>query len=165
MTDEPQQEDEEKFSEKEKRRWAELEEEERTGLPPNKGHVEGELALADESSLKESKADKADVNSNRQSKSMSKPPYASDSFPQDINNKIAKLKIVIDHIDSPRNYARDLIHELARDFDERELCERARISRKIKEILEDKIKAGKITKEWISECLPDEYKRKYTKGK
>src|SRR5215831_7707053 len=78
--------------------------------------------------------------------------YSSNSFPKDIKNIITKLRITVDHIDSPRNYARDLIHELARQFDEKRLCERGRISRKIKEILEDKIRVGKITKEWISEC-------------
>jgi hypothetical protein len=89
----------------------------------------------------------------------------SNSFPQDIKNIITKLRITVDHIDSPRNYARDLIHELARQLDERRLCERGRISIKIKEILKDKIQAGRITKEWISECLPEDYKRKYIKTK
>jgi hypothetical protein len=89
----------------------------------------------------------------------------SNSFPQDIKNIITKLRITVDHIDSPRNYARDLIHELARQLDERRLCERGHISIKIKEILKDKIQVGKITKEWISECLPEDYKRKYTKSK
>jgi len=89
----------------------------------------------------------------------------SNSFPQDIKKIITKLRVTVDHIDSPRNYARDLIHELARQLDERRLCERGRISIKIKEILKDKIQAGKITKEWISECLPEDYKRKYIKTK
>ena len=40
-----------------------------------------------------------------------------DSFPQDIKNIITRLRITVDHIDSPRNYARDLIHELARLLD------------------------------------------------
>src|SRR5215472_9675665 len=91
--------------------------------------------------------------------------YSSNSFPQVIKNIIARLRITVDHIDSPRNYARDLIHELARQLDERRLCERGRISIKIKEILKDKIQVGKITKEWISECLPEDYKRKYIKTK
>jgi hypothetical protein len=89
----------------------------------------------------------------------------SNSFPQDINNIITKLRITVDHIDSPRNYARDLIHELARQLDERKLCERGRISIKIKEILEDKIHAGKVTERWIRKCLPPEYKREYAKDK
>jgi hypothetical protein len=88
-----------------------------------------------------------------------------DSFPQDIKSIITKLRITVDHIDSPRNYARDLIHELARQLDERRLCERGRISIKIKEILEDKIHAGKVTERWIRKCLPPEYKREYAKDK
>jgi len=36
------------------------------------------------------------------------------------------------------------------------------VSRKIKEILKDKISEGKITAKWIEDCLPPEYKRKYT---
>jgi hypothetical protein len=91
--------------------------------------------------------------------------YSSNSFPQDIKNIITKLRITVDHIDSPRNYARDLIHELARQFDEKRLCERGRISIKIKEILEDKIRAGKVTERWIRKCLPPEYKREYIKDK
>jgi len=88
-----------------------------------------------------------------------------DSFPQDIKSIITKLRITIDHIDSPRNYVRDLIHELARQLDERRLCERGRISIKIKEILEDKIHTGKVTERWIRKCLPPEYKREYIKDK
>src|SRR5215470_17213983 len=88
-----------------------------------------------------------------------------DSFPQNIKKIITKLRITVDHIDSPRNYARDLIHELARQLDERRLCERGRISIKIKEILKDKIQAGKVTERWIRKCLPPEYKREYAKDK
>jgi hypothetical protein len=91
--------------------------------------------------------------------------HSSNSFPQDIKNIITRLRITVDHIDSPRNYARDLIHELARQLDERRLCERDCISIKIKEILEDKIHAGKITERWIRKCLPQEYKREYAKDK
>ena len=91
--------------------------------------------------------------------------HSSNSFPQDIKNIITKLRITVDHIDSPRNYARDLIHELARQLDERRLYERGRISIKIKEILEDKIHEGKVTERWIRKCLPPEYKREYAKDK
>jgi hypothetical protein len=100
----------------------------------------------------------------RQSTSTTDDP-SFNSFPQNIKNIITKLRITVDHIDSPRNYARDLIHELARELDERRLCDRNQISRRIKKILEDKIQDGKITKEWISECLPEDYKRKYIKCK
>src|SRR5215472_12603220 len=91
--------------------------------------------------------------------------HSFNSFPQDIKNIITKLRITVDHIDSPRNYARDLIHELARQLDEKRLCERGRISIKIKEILEDKIHAGKVTERWITKCLPREYKREYINDK
>jgi hypothetical protein len=41
---------------------------------------------------------------------------------------------------------------------------KSQICRKIKEILQDKIKDGKITEKWIEGCLPQEYKRKYSKS-
>jgi len=47
MTDDPQQE-EEKFTEKEKRRWVELEEKEGRSVQANNGYVEGEVAQVDE---------------------------------------------------------------------------------------------------------------------
>ena len=71
------------------------------------------------------------------------------SFPQNIKNIITKLRIIVDHIDAPRNYARDFILLLARLLDERRLCKRGHISIKIKEIPEDKIRAGKVTERWI----------------
>ena len=57
--------------------------------------------------------------------------------------------------------ARDLILELARILDESGHCGRRIISRKIKEMLADKIQEGKITTKWIHDCLPSEYKREY----
>jgi hypothetical protein len=59
--------------------------------------------------------------------------------------------------------AKNLILELERLLDETQQCEQCQISRKIKEMLKDKINEGKITGKWIEECLPQEYKRKYTK--
>jgi hypothetical protein len=49
-------------------------------------------------------------------------------------------------------------------LDETRQCEETQICRKIKEMLNDKIKEGKITGKWIEECLPQEYKRKYAKS-
>jgi hypothetical protein len=49
-------------------------------------------------------------------------------------------------------------------LDERGLCERYDISRKIKEILKDKVDAGKVTRKWIESCLPPAYKRTYVKS-
>jgi hypothetical protein len=60
--------------------------------------------------------------------------------------------------------AKSLILELARRLDETRRCEQSQICRKIKEILQDKIKDGKITEKWIEGCLPQEYKRKYAKS-
>src|SRR6476661_5810702 len=74
---------------------------------------------------------------------------------------ITDLKLAIDQIDSSFKNARDLILELARILDESGECERRSISRKIKELLADKIQEGKITAKWIHDCLPSEYKREY----
>jgi hypothetical protein len=79
-----------------------------------------------------------------------------------INGIIIDLRQVIDQINIDRNNAENLILELAKHLDENKLCERNQISRKIKNILGDKIKEGKVTGKWVEECLPSEYKRKYT---
>jgi hypothetical protein len=81
----------------------------------------------------------------------------------DIVNLVAKLKFTIDRLDSDFKKAKDQILELARMLDESKQCERSHISRKIKELLEEKIKHGKITPKWIQDCLPSEYKREYNK--
>lgn len=81
---------------------------------------------------------------------------------QTIKGIVTDLKLVIDQLDNNFSKAKDLIHELAHRLDESKLCERAQISRKIKEILKDKIEEGKITEKWIEDCLSSEYKRKYT---
>ena len=80
-----------------------------------------------------------------------------------IKNIIAKLRVVIDERDKNFADAKSLILELARHLDETRQCEETQICRKIKEMLNDKINEGKITGKWIEECLPQEYKRKYTK--
>jgi hypothetical protein len=59
--------------------------------------------------------------------------------------------------------AKELILETARQLDEEHVEEQDKICKKIKEILKDKIQEGKISEGWIQECLPREYKRKYTK--
>ena len=58
---------------------------------------------------------------------------------------ITDIKLAIDQIDSSLKNARDLILELARILDESGECERRSVSRKIKELLADKIREGKIT--------------------
>jgi hypothetical protein len=81
-----------------------------------------------------------------------------------IEGIIADLRIVIDQLDMNFANAKSLILELARHLDETKRCEQSQICRKIKEILQDKIKDGKITEKWIEGCLPQEYKRKYAKS-
>src|SRR2546428_13120326 len=77
---------------------------------------------------------------------------------------IASLRSLIDRIDSNFREAKDLILELARRLDEERVVKQGQVCRKIKKILEDKISQGKISEKWIEECLPPEYKRKYTKS-
>jgi hypothetical protein len=85
-------------------------------------------------------------------------------YPQNIITTILDLKSVIDQYHTNSKNAKDLILELAKALDEERLCEKSQICRKIKEVLEDKIKEGKISEKWIEECLPQDYKRKYTKS-
>jgi regulator of replication initiation timing len=81
---------------------------------------------------------------------------------QTIKGIITDLRLVVDQLGNNFVKATELIHELARHLDESKLCERDQVSRKIKKILKDKISEGKITAKWIEDCLPPEYKRKYT---
>jgi len=78
-----------------------------------------------------------------------------------VKNTVKELWTVIDRSYSDSLNAEKLIVGIARELDERGLCKRDRISRKIKALLKDKIKAGKVTANWVHKCLPDEYKRKY----
>lgn len=75
---------------------------------------------------------------------------------------VIDLKHVVDRIHKDFKEARDLILEIAHRLDEGRFCERGHISRRIKEMLQDQIKERKITPKWIEDCLPREYKRKYT---
>jgi len=79
-----------------------------------------------------------------------------------IEDIIAELMITIDQLDIHFVKAKNLILELAKELDETKQCKQSQICRKIKDILEDKIKEGKIFQKWIEECLLQEYKRKYT---
>ena len=81
-----------------------------------------------------------------------------------IETIVTKLRLVIDELGRNFTNARNLILELARLLDETQRCEQSQISRKIKQMLKDKINEGKITGKWIEECLPQEYKRKYAKS-
>jgi hypothetical protein len=77
---------------------------------------------------------------------------------------IADLRVLIDQLDNNFKTLKELLLEVARRLDEEGQCQTNQISTKIKEILKDKIKEGKISEKWIEECLPQKYKRKYTKS-
>src|SRR6478672_5300489 len=81
-----------------------------------------------------------------------------------IENIVTKLRLVIDELGRNFTNAKNFILELARLLDETQRCEQCQISRKIKQMLKDKINEGKITRNWIEECLPQEYKRKYVQS-
>jgi hypothetical protein len=78
-----------------------------------------------------------------------------------VMKQVATLRTTIDQLDSNFKKAKDQILELARTLDESKECQRNHISRKIKELLQDKIKEGKISSKWIHDYLPSEYKREY----
>ena len=59
---------------------------------------------------------------------------------------------------------KSLILKLARLLDETKQFRQSQICGKIKEMLADKIKEGKITRKWIERCLPQEYRRRYAKS-
>ena len=82
----------------------------------------------------------------------------------EISEKIKELKKAIEGLHLHTKLARDLIHELARIMNESKQVKMHEISIKIKEYLKEEIDQGKITTKWIEECLPDDYKRKYTKS-
>ena len=78
-----------------------------------------------------------------------------------ISQIVNNLKEEINQLNLSFRKVKDLILELARILDESGHCGRRIISRKIKEMLADKIQEGKITTKWIHDCLPSEYKREY----
>ena len=77
---------------------------------------------------------------------------------------IIDLRMQIDSIHGLSVKAKELILEIARRLNQEWKYERSTICTRIKEILEDKIREGKITERWIEECLPSEFKRSYTKS-
>lgn len=81
-----------------------------------------------------------------------------------IRSIVDKLKQAIDIFSLNSKNTKDLVLESARELDERGLCNREDISRKLKQLLSDKIAEGKISGRWIEECLPKEYKRPYRKS-
>jgi len=81
-----------------------------------------------------------------------------------IKTVVVDLKAVIDALDKYFASAKSLILKLARLLDETKECKQSLICTRIKEMLADKIKEGKITKKWIERCLPQEYRRSYVKS-
>lgn len=77
---------------------------------------------------------------------------------------IMDLRLLIDDYHEHLVKAKELILEIARRLDQEWKCERSTICTRIKEILEDKIREGKISERWIEECLHSEYKRSYVKS-
>jgi uncharacterized protein YnzC (UPF0291/DUF896 family) len=74
------------------------------------------------------------------------------------------LRAVIDELDRNFASAKSLILKLARLLDETKQGKQSQICTKIKEMLADKVKEGKISKKWIERCLPQEYRRRYVKS-
>ena len=85
------------------------------------------------------------------------------SLPENVKSIARNLRIAVDQMHLGLTKAKELILETARQLDEGHVEEQAKICKKIKEILKDKIQEGKISEGWIEECLPREYKRKYTR--
>jgi hypothetical protein len=81
-----------------------------------------------------------------------------------IKTVVVNLRAVIDELDRNFTSAKSLILKLARLLDETKQRKQSQICTKIKEMLADKIKEGKITKKWIERCLPQEYRRRYAKS-
>jgi len=86
-----------------------------------------------------------------------------DSLPENIKSIARNLRIAVEQMHLGLTKGKELILETARQLDEEHVEEQAKICKKIKEILKDKIQEGKISEGWIEESLPREYKRKYTK--
>ena len=81
-----------------------------------------------------------------------------------IKTVVVNLRAVIDELDRNFTSAKSLILKLARLLDETKQGKQSQICAKIKEMVADKIKEGKITKKWIERCLPQEYRRRYAKS-
>lgn len=77
---------------------------------------------------------------------------------------ITNLKNRIDHLGITFNTIKEDILQLAIHLDEDKKCERHEICALIKKLLSDKVKEGKVSARWIEDCLPNEYKRTYSKS-
>ena len=70
-----------------------------------------------------------------------------------IKTVVVDIKAVIDELDRNFTSAKSLILELARLLDETKQCKQSQICTKIKEMLADKIKEGKITKNLFTSLI------------
>lgn len=78
---------------------------------------------------------------------------------------IIDLRVSVDDYHRHLIRAEELIQEIAKTLSQEEWkYEKSTICTRIKDILEDKIREGKITERWIEECLTSEYKRSYVKS-
>ena len=87
------------------------------------------------------------------------------NYPNEIKETIVNLKKGIDKLGKEFDTIKNHTLNLATQLNESKLCATHKISIRIKDILKDEIKKGKITGKWIEECLPPEYKRKYDRKK
>ncbi len=110
----------------------------------------------------EKKADEEPANQKQRNRSASKDETI-DSLPKNVKSTVRNLRIAVEQMHLGLTKAKELILETARQLDEEHVEEQAKICKKIKEILKDKIQEGKISEGWIEECLPREYKRKYAR--
>jgi hypothetical protein len=147
-------------------RWNGLDKEDK--LPTSPSEIEEKSPLSPEEEKRwieleanEKKADEQPTNQEQRDRSASK--EAIDSLPENVKSIARNLRIAVDQMHLGLTKAKELILETARQLDEEHVEEQAKICKKIKEILKDKIQEGKISEGWIEECLPCEYKRKYTR--
>src|SRR5437870_4646227 len=103
----------------------------------------------------EKKADEDLANQKQRDRSASKDETI-DSLPENVKSTARKLRIAVEQMHLGLTKAKELILETARQLDEEHVEEQAKICKKIKEILKDKIQEGKISEGWIEECLPRE---------
>jgi hypothetical protein len=153
MTEPGQSEAEEKspLTPDDEQRWAELEANEKTSEEGQQsGSPKDNRRLEADGSRVENNNDRDDEG-------------AFDSLPENVKSTVRELWTVIDRLHSDSITGEKLILDIARQLDEGGLCKRDHISRKIKVLLRDRIKAGKVTDNWVHKCLPDEYKRKYVR--
>ncbi len=153
--------------EEEDTRWSGLDKEDKSPTSPSEIEEKSPSSPKEEKrwielEANEKKADEEPANQEQRDRSASK-DEAIDSLPENVKSIAINLRIAVDQMHLGLTKAKELILETARQIDEEHVEEQAKICKKIKEILKDKIQEGKISEGWIEECLPREYKRKYAR--